>query len=51
VYSRLQRQRSPPARSVVDHGDAQTACGFAATIADRLRWTVQAPATGTRAEL
>lgn len=37
-----------PARSFVVHGESQTACGFADTIADELGWSVEAPAAGTR---
>ena len=42
---------SPPGRTFVVHGESATACGFAQTIADELRWTVEAPAAGTRVDL
>jgi metallo-beta-lactamase family protein len=42
---------SPPPRSFVVHGEAQTACGFADRIADELGWSVEAPAPGTRIDL
>ena len=42
----------PPQRTFVVHGEAQTACGFADTIAARLKWhSVEAPAAGTRIDL
>jgi len=41
----------PPSRTFVVHGEAKTACGFADLIADRLGWSVEAPAPGTRVDL
>ena len=40
-----------PARTFVVHGEAATACGFAAQVADELGWSVEAPAPGTRIDL
>jgi metallo-beta-lactamase family protein len=40
-----------PSRTFVVHGEAQTACGFADLVADRLGWAVEAPAPGTRVDL
>jgi len=42
---------TPPARTFVVHGEAQTACGFADQMADELGWSVEAPAPGTRIDL
>jgi len=47
----LERFTSAPARTFVVHGEAQTACGFADLVADRLGWSVEAPAPGTRVDL
>lgn len=42
----------PPQRTFVVHGEAETACGFADTIAATLKWhSVEAPAAGTRIDL
>lgn len=40
-----------PDRTFVVHGESQTACGFAETIAVQLGWRVEAPAAGTRIDL
>jgi metallo-beta-lactamase family protein len=42
---------SPPERTFVVHGEAQTACGFADTIAQGLGWNVQAPGPGSCVEI
>lgn len=42
--------KTPPQRTFVVHGEAETACGFADTIAQTLGWTVDAPAPGSRVE-
>jgi metallo-beta-lactamase family protein len=47
----LRRFETPPQHSYVVHGEAQTACGFADLMADRLGWSVEAPAPGTRVDL
>ena len=43
--------QSPPRRTFVVHGEAETACGFADRVADELGWSVEAPAPGTRVDL
>jgi len=40
-----------PSRTFVVHGEADTACGFAGTIAEQLGWRVEAPAAGTQIDL
>ncbi len=40
-----------PGRTFVVHGEAETARGFADTIADKLGWSVEAPAAGSRVDL
>lgn len=40
-----------PDRTFVVHGEAQTACGFADLVSDRLGWDTEAPAPGTRVDL
>jgi metallo-beta-lactamase family protein len=42
---------TPPTRTFVVHGEAATACGFADTIAEKLGWSVEAPATGSHVDL
>jgi metallo-beta-lactamase family protein len=43
--------KAAPARTFVVHGEAETALGFAATVADELGWRAEAPAAGTRFDL
>jgi metallo-beta-lactamase family protein len=40
-----------PARTFVVHGEAETACGFAAKVSVDLGWRAEAPAAGTRVDL
>ena len=40
-----------PSRTFVVHGESATACGFADTIAEKLGWSVEAPAAGSRVDL
>jgi metallo-beta-lactamase family protein len=40
-----------PARTFVVHGEAETACGFAAKVSADLGWRAEAPAAGTRVDL
>ena len=42
---------TPPGRTFVVHGEAATACGFAETVAEKLRWNVEAPTPGSRFDL
>lgn len=42
---------TPPGRTFVVHGEAETARGFAATVADQLGWRVEAPAPGSHVDL
>ena len=42
---------APPGRTFVVHGEAATACGFADAVAEKLRWSVEAPVAGTRVDL
>jgi metallo-beta-lactamase family protein len=35
----------------VVHGEAETACGFAAKVSADLGWRAEAPAAGTRVDL
>jgi metallo-beta-lactamase family protein len=47
----LGRFAKAPDRTFVVHGEAQTACGFADLVSDRLGWCTEAPAPGTRVDL
>jgi len=47
----LQGFGAPPKRSFVVHGEAETARGFAAQVAARFGWQVEAPERGARIEL
>lgn len=40
-----------PSRTFVVHGEATTACGFADTIAEKLGWSVEAPAARSHVDL
>lgn len=42
---------APPARTFVVHGEERTACAFADLVAEKLGWSVEAPARGTRVDL
>jgi metallo-beta-lactamase family protein len=42
---------APPSRTFVVHGEPATACGFADTIAEKLGWSVEAPAAGSHVDL
>jgi metallo-beta-lactamase family protein len=43
--------KAPPGRTFVVHGEPATACGFADTIAEKLGWSVEAPAAGSHVDL
>jgi metallo-beta-lactamase family protein len=47
----LGRFRTPPRRTYVVHGEAETALGFAATIRERFGWRVETPENGQAFEL